>query len=413
MAAMHQKRRFNSEDNKPHTNMERITLNDIAGLATEKMTWRLLQSLTADHKSGQLIDITPQQIIVAGDAFKLAKVPAASQEVAAYQAPELNAQSATKPNESTEVWSLGLLAFYALMGTDIFEHQGGKAQTPDTLIPRISQSHCSYELSDLIHSCLSFDPAKRPSMGQIKSTAEQALQQPARVAKRLTDDTGKVYQSSLVEFWPEEMVTLVLLLIFMLMPSRLMAQAQPQVPAEMQKLVNRCIALRQSSNVSNVTRELQRDNQWTLMDEIAIDRKGECTVNDKVTMFGLNDIGFRIFKLHSGVTNQGGRFRDGRDPRYSYSFIEVTVKSQKSVSYEITGREGSQLLAIVPHGNNTKFTATVTRNGKTCGTATMRDGVCYLSIQEKLKTSDTFKLTIQNQSGQNMAFAIINYNSRK
>lgn len=393
--------------------MERITLNDIAGLATEKMTWRLLQSLTANHKSGQLVDITPQQIIVAGDAFQLAKAPTTPQEVAAYQAPELSAQSATIPIESAEVWSLGLLAFYAMMGTDIFEHQGGKAQTPDTLIPRISQSHCDQELSDLIYSCLNHDPAKRPSMSQINTAAEQALQRPTHVAKRLTDNTGKAYQSSLVEFWPEEMVTMVLLLILLLMPSRLMAQTQPEVPTEMQKLVNRCIALRENANVSNVTRELQRDNQWTLMDEIAIDRKGECTVNDKVTMFGLNDIGFRIFKLHSGVTNQGGRFRDGRDPRYSYSFIEVTVKSQKSVSYDITGREGSQLLAIVPHGNNAKFTATVTRNGKTCGTATMRDGVCYLSIQDKLKTSDTFKLTIQNQSGQNMAFAIINYNSRK
>lgn len=393
--------------------MERITLNDIAGLATEKMTWRLLQSLTANHKSGQLVDITPQQIIVAGDAFQLAKAPTTPQEVAAYQAPELSAQSATKPIESAEVWSLGLLAFYAMMGTDIFEHQGGKAQTPDTLIPRISQSHCDQELSDLIYSCLNHDPAKRPSMSQINTAAEQALQRPTHVAKRLTDNTGKAYLSSLVDFWPEEMVTMVLLLILLLMPSRLMAQTQPEVPTEMQKLVNRCIALRENANVSNVTRELQRDNQWTLMDEIAIDRKGECTVNDKVTMFGLNDIGFRIFKLHSGVTNQGGRFRDGRDPRYSYSFIEVTVKSQKSVSYDITGREGSQLLAIVPHGNNAKFTATVTRNGKTCGTATMRDGVCYLSIQDKLKTSDTFKLTIQNQSGQNMAFAIINYNSRK
>ena len=393
--------------------MEKITLNDIAGLATEKMAWRLLHSLTADYQKGQLIDITPQQIVVAGDAFQLTKGAAAAQEVTAYQAPELSAQSADKPNESSEVWSLGLLAFYAMMGTDIFEHQGGKAQTSETLIPRISQSHCGHELSDLIYACLSYDPAKRPSMRHINSVAEQALQQPARMTKRLTDDTGKAYQSSLVDFWPEEMVIMVMLFILSLMPFRLMAQSQPNIPTEMQKLVDRCIALRQGSNVSNVTRELQRDNQWTLMDEIAIDRKGECTVNDPVTMFGLNDIGFRIFKLHGGVTNQGGRFRDGRDPRYSYSFIEVTVKSQKSVTYDITGREGSQLLAIVPRGNDAKFTATVTRNGETCGTAAVRDGVCYLSIQEKLKTSDTFKLTIQNQSGQNMAFAIINYNSRK
>ena len=43
----------------------------------------------------------------------------------------------------------------------------------------------------------------------------------------------------------------------------------------------------------------------------------------------------------------------------------------------------------------------------------MRDGVCYLSIAQKLRPSDHVKLTIMNQSGRNMAFALINYNSRK
>lgn len=394
--------------------MKQITLNDIAGLTTENATWQLLQSLTKDWKIGQLANITPSDIMVTSEGFERAKVSSQNQRnITAYQAPECNKSPNSQFEESAEVWTVGLLAFFALMGIDIFEQQGGKTQTPDTLIPRIGQSHCGPDLSDLIFSCLRYDSTQRPTMAQIHAAAEQALQQPPRVSKRLTDGTGKAYKSSLVDFWPEEIVPTLLIIFMFLLPLSLKAQSLPPIPDEMQNLINRCIALRQSANVSRVTHEMQGDNKWTLMDEIAIDRQGECTLKDKVTMFGLNDIGFRIFKQHSGVVNQGGRFRDGRDPRYSYSFIEITVKRQASVNYDINGREGSQLLAIVPHDNNAKFTASVTRDGKNCGSITMRDGVCYLSIQEKLRPSDQFKLTIKNQSDQNMAFAIINYNSRK
>lgn len=393
--------------------MAHITLNDIAGLATEKAAWRLLHSLANGWQCGQLDGITPQGITVEGNQFALSRYHATDEDITAFLPPERSTTQDSHSNERAEAWTLGLLAFYALMGTDIFEHQGGKAQSPDTLIPRIGQAHCGQELSDLIYSCLNYDPDKRPTMKDIQAAAASALQRPAPVMKRLTDDTGKSYGTSLVNFWPDEMVVMVLLIVLSLFPTRVLAQSMPTVPAEMQSLVKRCIALRQAGNAARVSRELQRDEQWTLMDEIPVDRKGECTIHDPVNTFGLNDIGFRIFKLHSGVTNQGGRFRDGRDPRYCYSFIEITVKRQASVSYDINGREGSQLLAIVPHDSDAKFTATVTLNGKNCGTATMRDGVCYLSIKHKLRPSDQFKLTIKNQSGQNMAFAIINYNSRK
>ena len=393
--------------------MEKITLNDIAGLATEKAAWRLLHSLTEGWKTGRLADATPGGIVVTGEGFEFTPVNASTQEIKAYQAPDATAQSGVNSSESAEVWTLGLMAFYALMGTDIFEHQGGKAQSSDTLIPRIGKAHCCQQLSDLIYSCLQYDPAKRPTMSQIHAASTQALQQPSHLAPRLTDATGKAYQSSLVNFWPEEMVLMAVLLLLLLLPSRALAQTQPAIPAEMRTLVERCISLRQPANVSRVTRELQRDNQWTLMDEIAIDRQGECTINDPVKMFGLNDLGYRIFKKHSGVVNQGGRFRDGRDPRYNFSFIEVPVKRQSSVTYDISGREGPQLLAIVPHDDGARFTATVTRDGKSCGTAVMTDGVCYLTIADKLRTGDHFKLTIKNQSGQNMSFVIINYNSRK
>lgn len=393
--------------------MSVITLNDIAGLATAKMTWRLMHTLATNWQCGLLADASPGQIAIDDDTYQLLNGAAATADIIAYRPPERATTPSTATTESAEVWTLGLMAFYALMGTDIFEHQGGKAQADDTPIPLVGESHCDSRLSELIHACLNYDPSKRPTMEQISKAAANALQQPSHLPKRVMDNTGKSYRTSLVSFWPEEMVLTVILLIMTLLSPSAMAQTTPSIPNEMQVLVNHCIALRNTGNTSRVSRDLQRDDQWTLMDEIAIDRKGECTINDKVDTFGLNDIGFRIFKQHSGVTNQGGRFRDGRDPRYRYSFIEITVKRQASVNYDISGREGKQLLAIVPHDPNARFTAAVTMGGKNCGTATMRDGVCYLSIDQNLRPSDHFKLTITNQSGKNMAYVIINHNSRK
>lgn len=143
------------------------------------------------------------------------------------------------------------------------------------------------------------------------------------------------------------------------------------------------------------------------MDELPLDKTGECTTKDAVDVFGLNDMGFGILKRHGGVTNAGGRFRDGRDPRYKYSFIEITVKQGKTVNYPISGREGEQIFAIVPYEKDAKFKASIPH-----GELFEDNGICYIRLKQGIKKNDAFKLTIKNESGKNMAFALINYNSR-
>ena len=170
----------------------------------------------------------------------------------------------------------------------------------------------------------------------------------------------------------------------------------------------RCIDLRSPANMEKVRKAMSRDMNWTMMDELPIDKKGECTIKQPVDMFGLNDMGFGILKLHGGVTNSGGRFRDGRDPRYKYSFIEVTVRKDASVNYVIDGREGLQMFAVVPFDKGAKFVASIPSSS-----SFIDNGVCYIQLKQPVKKADKFNLSIQNESGKNAAFVIINYNSRK
>lgn len=207
------------------------------------------------------------------------------------------------------------------------------------------------------------------------------------------------------------MVPIIITCVLFILPTEIFAQSskfnKTAIPNEMASLVLRCIDLRSSQNTGKVSKAMDRDLNWTMMDELALDKNGECTTKDAVDVFGLNDIGFSILKRHGGVTNSGGRFRDGRDPRYKYSFIEITVKQGKTVNYNISGREGAQMFAIIPFEKDARYEASIPN-----GDSFLDNGVCYIQLRHGIKKNDAFKLTITNKSGKNMAFAIINYNSR-
>ncbi|MBR0045478.1 MAG: hypothetical protein IJP75_01110 [Bacteroidaceae bacterium] len=389
-----------------------ITLKDVAGHATERTIWQLLLNLAADCGQGKMQDVQPQTLVVQGAHFVRKDSATGIATSPAFTAPEVFATGAASANEASDIWTLGALAFYAITGTDVFEGKGGATQTEKTHIPRISSAHASKRLSALLCQCLSYAPKDRPTPHDVQQLAQEALATPVVPRKRLASHTGKTYTTSLVKFWPEEMVPLLLVCLWMLLPSRGIAQDKStflpaDIPVEMVNLVRRCIDLRSPANADKVSRAMDKDTNWTVMDELPLDTKGECTTHDAVDMFGLNDLGFRILKRHGGVTNAGGRFRDGRDPRYKYSLIEVTVKKRATVTYPLSGREGEQLFAIVPYAKDAPFKASI------AGSDTFVDnGVCYVRLRKGLKKNDTFTLTLTNGANQHAAFAIINYNSR-
>ena len=390
-----------------------IRLNIIAGYVTEKAVWQMLENLSGYCRNGELCGVTAGEIVVSGSVFSIERHSAPSGKAAgSFSAPESFHDATNAKAEPSCVWTLGALAFYAITGVDVFEGKGGATQTQTTNVPRIGSAYASGQLSALIRQCLSYSPSDRPSSDDIARVAKEAVEKPASPRKRLANKNGRRYITSIVKFWPEEMVPM--LTICMLLLSSLSMSAQnvtfdkTAIPNEMVNLVMRCIDLRSPANVEKVRKAMDRDMNWTMMDELPVDRKGECTTKHPVDMFGINDMGFGILKRHGGITNSGGRFRDGRDPRYKYSFIEVTVKRDASVNYVIDGREGMQMFAVVPFDKGARFVASIPNSR-----SFMDSGVCYIQLKQPVKKTDKFNLSVKNESGKNVAFVIINYNSRK
>ena len=384
-----------------------LTLNNIAGYTTERNVWTMLCNLSSSGVDPiKLASLSPIDVVLDDSSFKLSAEPNSRIHSGSFQAPEVSKDNLI--NEKSAVWTLGALAFFMLMGVEVFEGKGGSTQTKDTVIPRIGSAHGSAELSKLIMSCLNHEPDKRPPLKDIQKLSEKCMVK----SEKPKNTSGKVYFRSLVKFWPEEMVPLFLVLFMMLCPVNSKAQTTGgEKDNEMNALVSRCERLRDTKNRNSVTRELRRDEKWTLMDELEVDRNGECSKADKYDTFNLNEIGERIVCANSGVTNAGGRYRDGRDPRYKYSFLEVPVKAKKKVEYKISGREGRQCFAIVPFNKDMPFKTSVIFNK-----AVFRDreenGVHYIKLDRDLKKTDSFQLIIENLSQSNQSFAIINYNSR-
>ena len=387
-----------------------MTIKDIAGYATERMAWQLILDLSNQES---LHAVSSEGISIDANHFVLNDKLVTASKV--FAAPETFTDKKGTPSEASDIWTIGALVFYAITGTDVFEGKGGETQTHETEVPRIGSAHASHELSALIRRCLHYSPIERPTMEEIRRQAQEALARPSTPRKRLTSQVGKNYTASLVKFWPEEMVPFLLMCLLTLQPFRLSAQTndtfdKSAISIQMAKLVNYCIDLRTPQNMEKVSKALDRDMSWTLMDELPT-ANGECKPTDAVDVFDLNNLGVKILKRHGGVVNTGGKFRDGRDPKYKYSFIEITVKKGATVTYELNGREGEQLFAVIPFIKDAAFEASVVFNNKE-KTGTHIDGVSYILLRQGIKRDNKLTLTIKNKSGKNMAFAIINYNSR-
>lgn len=389
-----------------------ITIKDIAGYATERTVWQMLYSLSGESEHGLMKHTTHDSITVEGHVFRQNSKGQTS-EPSVFAAPETFNNKTEVYADATDVWSIGAMAFYAITGVDVFEGKGGKTQTEATIVPRISLSRVSYQLSQLIHQCLSFSPAERPSKATIKKEALAFLSEPSVPHKKLTNQSGKGYATSLIKFWPEEMTAVFFICILMLFPSGIYGQnSKFGIPDEMANLVFQCVDLRTPSHAAKVNKALQRDLQWTMMDELP-PSKNECSMSEKVNTFGLNDMMPQILMKRRGVVNSGGKMRDGRDKRYKFSLIEITVKKNSEVSYQIDGRQGQQLFAIIPFEKNANYSASVELKGKKSKDTFLSENVNYIRIGQKVSENQPLTLKIKNSSGKNAAFVIINYNSRK
>lgn len=187
--------------------------------------------------------------------------------------------------------------------------------------------------------------------------------------------------------------------------------------SELQNLISIVGSLRDvhdSDAWNSVKATLGNDKQWTIMDELKQD-PNECKITDRTLhWFTIN----RMLSQNRGYENSRtrGDFNSGEDLNYNYSLIERSVKANTSVSYNLKYRQGKQEFVVMPYDTEgTDMTMEAFRGDEKLATGKKgADGNIYLTIaaDKNLQLDDVFKIVVTNNGDRNMAFVIINHNTR-
>jgi len=155
---------------------------------------------------------------------------------------------------------------------------------------------------------------------------------------------------------------------------------------------------------------LASDKLWTPMDELTIDRNVECKVSERVPGFRLNSALTNAENKERYQTTTGNHL-NGADIRYNYSLFEKTLKAGKTAAFSLQGRWGEQVLIIIPFNTKTKIRAKALGGDKDFTIAPSGNG--SLKLTGAVVKGKPLALKITNDSGENISYVIINYNSRK
>lgn len=156
--------------------------------------------------------------------------------------------------------------------------------------------------------------------------------------------------------------------------------------------------------------KLAVDKLWTPMDELGIDTKVECRVSDRVPGFSLNSALTNAESKERYQTSTGNHL-NGADLRYNYSLFEKTLKAGKTASFSLPERWGEQVIIIIPFNTNAKISPSASVGDKDFTATPSGDGSWRLT--GSVAKGEMLNLKIANQSGENISYVIINYNSRK
>lgn len=156
--------------------------------------------------------------------------------------------------------------------------------------------------------------------------------------------------------------------------------------------------------------KLAADKLWTPMDELAIDRTVECRASDRVPGFRLNSVLTNAESKERYQTSTGNHL-NGADIRYNYSLFEKTLKSGKNASFALPQRWGEQVIIIIPFNANAKISATAKGGDKDF--IVTPSGYGSLKLTGVVVKGHPLNLSVHNDSGDNISYVILNYNSRK
>lgn len=371
-----------------------LTINDIAGYADSRMAWKCLRDVSAQLLSSSCRLPRPERVTIKGDTFTI----------------DSNAQTA-EADDNAAVRELGATIFYMLMGTKIVDRE---RQTASTNLPVLNPGNCGKALSDLVRQMLSFRQEDRPSLHDINDSANREYDRICALSRQREDEALETGVDAPYEsFWPEAMRRVGLMLLVLFVATTTFAQKVIRTTEELDKLIRCVVDMRQTAKRAQVEKQLSAYTFWTLMDEVPVDKRGECKVYDQVATLNMNGIGRKIFKKRSGVPlNAGDRFCNGADPHFNYSFLEVTARKGATVTYPITLREGEQTFAIIPYSDKIAYEADLSFQDKKQIHHDEQHHVRLLKTESPVVPTDTLVLRITNKSNDNASFVIVNYNSR-
>lgn len=374
-----------------------ITASCLSGHATEVTIWRFVRDLSSQlsdlHKENHAHgEVMLSNVTIEDNRFTL--LP-----------PTVNGNSL-----ANDVWQLGACIYQLVTGEVPFGGQGHSGQSAQSPLPVFSTSKASLAMSSLTAKCLAFSEAERISIQVVAAISSQELSRCEQYCADLDHLKYKKPQNRTIrmktyDFWPEAMMG-ILLLILLALPQK----ASAQYNAEMEKLIGLTTKMRDQGKRAHVLQELQNDDKWTLMDELKLDLN-ECSYNDEVNMFGINDIAAEIAQREKGIINVGGRFKHSADGKHHYSFIEVTALAGTTISYTVHGHQGNQEVAVVPFDPKSQYTAIFYSDDEEHAAQTIIDGISYFTVDVGKQGCYEFEIT--NSDTRNASFAVITYNPMK
>lgn len=152
---------------------------------------------------------------------------------------------------------------------------------------------------------------------------------------------------------------------------------------------------------------------WRLMEEFHENCEtvgNMCSLWDKVDFTGINDRAFQAEQARGTRPQSTDNFCAGSETRYHYSFYECKVLAGCTVDSFISGRQGQQLLVVVPYNPGTLH-IDVSVNGKAVQSEQTSDGYIECFISDDLTVNDEIVIKVVNDSDINQSVVIINHNS--
>ena len=188
-------------------------------------------------------------------------------------------------------------------------------------------------------------------------------------------------------------------------------RAQSLTDPYLNSIISYITELRDLSADERVLDKLKADDKWTLMNELDEDYEGQCPLRIKMDRFGINDLAMRIEESRNGMFKSAGVFCDGTDPRFNYSFIEKSVKSGKTVNYDVPGRSGQQYILVVPFNPSANLDISIDYDNGRHRLNRDNDGTYRGDIV--IERGRLFRLSITNNDSQPVSFVIVNYNEHR